>query len=464
MKLYLPVLGSLLSLSACLIDDAPAELPNGPADGPADEPLATSYEAALQASVADADGDGYEAGPDCDDANAAVHPNLEERANGVDDNCDGGVDEPMLRYALTRPPETQFYAQLPNLTFWISDASTRAYLDNPLSVRVGYRLTYQRLSNGSGPDLITPLETTEISSSWSTKGDQLVINPNGLGRNFAPMSVYRLQVQLTTAAGLPLGDRSAWFYSVTAGTALAPNDPLRWGRVDVALQALDQLGDSKAGLVGLGGTAAPDGSRYTASAMTPLHPRYNGPGDDRGWCDWFVHYVGVRVTDALDGVIAVNQVVDGGNAFWHEMNPNNVPNAFRDPDGDGCGRERIDLNGNGFVGDTLGAGCQDYSLDEVWLDDDNEFYSNNLGNTYYHATKSLPQNQGLGNYQGMDHHAGIFLAFDPNGDGSFSGDGTVGTVWSIEGNVGNHVAVKHRPADSTTINGFGKLTAAMFSP
>jgi hypothetical protein len=58
---------------------------------------------------ADNDGDGFGAGPavegcvvppgfvenddDCDDTDAAVHPGAEEVCNGVDDDCDGGIDE-----------------------------------------------------------------------------------------------------------------------------------------------------------------------------------------------------------------------------------------------------------------------------------------------------------------------------------------------------------------------------------
>jgi hypothetical protein len=43
--------------------------------------------------VVDADADGYPAGPDCNDASATVHPGADEPCNGVDDDCDGTVDD-----------------------------------------------------------------------------------------------------------------------------------------------------------------------------------------------------------------------------------------------------------------------------------------------------------------------------------------------------------------------------------
>ena len=41
----------------------------------------------------DADNDGYNADEDCDDANSTVNPSAEEICDGVDNNCDGAVDE-----------------------------------------------------------------------------------------------------------------------------------------------------------------------------------------------------------------------------------------------------------------------------------------------------------------------------------------------------------------------------------
>ena len=41
----------------------------------------------------DDDGDGVAPGADCNDTDALVHPGADERCNGIDDDCDGPVDE-----------------------------------------------------------------------------------------------------------------------------------------------------------------------------------------------------------------------------------------------------------------------------------------------------------------------------------------------------------------------------------
>ncbi len=51
-------------------------------------------EQGVAAAATDADGDGYRWCDECDDANAAVHPGAAEICgNGIDDNCNGQIDE-----------------------------------------------------------------------------------------------------------------------------------------------------------------------------------------------------------------------------------------------------------------------------------------------------------------------------------------------------------------------------------
>ena len=43
--------------------------------------------------ITDVDGDGYMSDEDCDDNNSAFNPSVEEVCDGLDNNCDGNVDE-----------------------------------------------------------------------------------------------------------------------------------------------------------------------------------------------------------------------------------------------------------------------------------------------------------------------------------------------------------------------------------
>ena len=44
-------------------------------------------------ALVDLDGDGFGVQEDCDDNNSAIHPNANETCDGVDNNCDGTVDD-----------------------------------------------------------------------------------------------------------------------------------------------------------------------------------------------------------------------------------------------------------------------------------------------------------------------------------------------------------------------------------
>ncbi len=55
--------------------------------------LGKFLEDAVEGFFPDGDGDGVLAGADCDDGDPGVYPGAAEVCNGVDDNCDGAVDE-----------------------------------------------------------------------------------------------------------------------------------------------------------------------------------------------------------------------------------------------------------------------------------------------------------------------------------------------------------------------------------
>ena len=46
--------------------------------------------------VTDLDGDGFDQEEDCDDSDATVNPSAEELCDGLDNNCDGQIDEGVL--------------------------------------------------------------------------------------------------------------------------------------------------------------------------------------------------------------------------------------------------------------------------------------------------------------------------------------------------------------------------------
>src|SRR4051812_32980626 len=81
------LVASLFSLSCTPTDKT--DLDKG-----ADDSTADSTGTDTDPGVGDEDGDGYTPSDgDCDDSNPAVNPGTAEICDGVDNNCDGDIDE-----------------------------------------------------------------------------------------------------------------------------------------------------------------------------------------------------------------------------------------------------------------------------------------------------------------------------------------------------------------------------------
>lgn len=63
-------------------------------DAATDEPaVPTQDDEPIPPPPADADGDGFNTTSDCNDEDAAIHPGAQELCNGLDDDCNGTVDD-----------------------------------------------------------------------------------------------------------------------------------------------------------------------------------------------------------------------------------------------------------------------------------------------------------------------------------------------------------------------------------
>jgi len=72
-------------------DDADPQYNPGATEDDCDDP--NDYNCDGSVAYADGDGDGWAACRECDDSDAAVNPDATELCNGVDDDCDGSIDE-----------------------------------------------------------------------------------------------------------------------------------------------------------------------------------------------------------------------------------------------------------------------------------------------------------------------------------------------------------------------------------
>ncbi len=192
---------------------------------------------------------------DVDDSDPAVHPRrFELPSNGVDDNCDGRVDEPTFFY------QTSGYSNTTtafSMRIKINDAMALSYASSPYWELVAY-VQYQKLFDTSVTHNFG--YATVTSFSVLTDYGRGYVRVTGL----EPGTMYRARVQLfaryrsNPAYITPAGVQSTWYYTMTDSAYR-----ITQARKRIVLRALYEAYLSEIGYTGYLGDV-PDGTRYGA--------------------------------------------------------------------------------------------------------------------------------------------------------------------------------------------------------
>ena len=87
------VQSSIIFLSIALIACTDTDSPKNPSDTIVDGFVTDTANPDGTQQDRDLDGDGYLASEECDDGNILINPSMPEICDGVDNNCDGQIDE-----------------------------------------------------------------------------------------------------------------------------------------------------------------------------------------------------------------------------------------------------------------------------------------------------------------------------------------------------------------------------------
>lgn len=334
---------------------------------------------------------------DCQRTDPNSHPRTYETyGDYIDNNCDGSIDEPQFIYHTTAPLDSD-RAILHLMQVQINDLTTAFRLVySPASI--GYRLEITSL-DGSPVDGSTSASTEILpvsgpaTSFWFFSSTSRVFSFVSFtaATRLKPHRFYKVRVRIYSD-GAPVGPWSNAYYTQSSGNAADPTDDIERRRMDIALLAFEQVGDSQYGLVGHAGTE-PHGWRY---AHNP-----DGTVDDVNWesgyCDMFW------------GWVAYNAV---RSDFLIDLPLNSQRKGFVDPH---------DEN----PGDSFDDGI--HHTDASYWDDGR----GTAGSFYFNSNLSNPASGDPGDFLLAQGHAGMYLATHV----------TSGRIITVEGNVGDEVIV-----------------------
>lgn len=313
---------------------------------------------------------------DCDDTNANVHPRrLEVYGNGVDDNCDGKVDEPTSDYSYQGFSNT---ADGFTMRVRIHHTATVAAFTTPGS-QLLYEVEYQKLIN-TETSSFTP---KTIVSSLTNMGTHRRVEVSLTG--LQAVRVYRARIRFFQRIGgvdTAIGERSDWYYTATS----AASGAVSIARTEIVLRALyEYYLSSQLGYTGYLGQTYVNGTRYNAPA-------------NEGWCSEFYcwsasHELSV---EHCASIRPVADYFDSFGAFSRVTDPDAIKSSLLRGD-----YLALDTNLDGDRNHSVMVLAYDSHRDEVWTLEGNasgatQGESRMAGNETWIRTRSLATLHGWG--------------------------------------------------------------------
>ncbi|MAW08096.1 MAG: hypothetical protein CME61_07425 [Halobacteriovoraceae bacterium] len=310
-----------------------------------------------------------------------------EKMDGIDNNCDGVVDEPRFIYSDNIPSKrgTPAINQLK-----VNINSRRLHDAIAGGQSVFYRLHFEPL-DGDSPFLF-PLGGAREPIDEESYNSYLRLLDLGSNLRFSHLkrfTVYKVRMFFFLSETSDVYQETAEHFVITGGEAGNGLTDLERFRLKMGLNGLVQLGDQQLGKVGVNGSVDKDGTRY-------------GARKGETWCDQFWTWLAVEASDG-----------DGFN----DINPDNVPGYFRNPRGD----------------DKWKVYHEDPK--QRVADDDNQFFNDGRGKwgkVFYDPIKGNPKYGSLGDMLLGPSHVFMLLSADPVNN----------YIYSLDGNISNQVKVR----------------------
>ena len=360
---------------------------------------------------------------DCAGNDAARHPRRHEvYGDGVDNNCNGLVDEPEFIFHTDRPMDVAVPITH-NLIFVVNDATSDSLL-RTAPYDVGFDVTLTALDgspvdaagNSTGTFSLKTSPTVLYYSYDSTTRTVSFSTYYLFTQDLTAHTVHQVRVQLKQlSTGLPIGALSNSYYTVTGGidslSLVRTPDPTperQWRRIDIVLLGLHEYGDGLYGVVGYRGTGVGSDGMSEADGYRYAHQWDGTVGSvnwESGWCDMFWGWVARNAVPSSD--------------FLKYLPINKQREGFVDP-------QAVVSGAGSYNGGSFNDGIQ--HVDASYHDDG----MGQAGTFYYDVTQSDIGSKGaLGDFLLAEGHAGIYLGTHL----------VTGNIISVEGNVSDGIDV-----------------------